>query len=322
VLKKEEWNSASLTVTSAAAGGIAGGGSSAGLGAGAAAGLDGERYNRQLHQYEINRAKMNAKKFKEWVKKEEGKDITEEEAEGRLMRQQLRFADSETAKEDQLREDKEAAAFLKENNIKVELKISDYFDPTINQDIRLLNIDSYAKGETQSGVGEYTPLNQNETRIYRNNRELLPSSDVVELYGYARIDQRPLGPLAEWFAKYFGRNPLDNRTNTELIHEQIFFKNKAYENEIKKNKAQRDDRGFFPQDESFSSLWGKPGVVRKDKDEYLGKYWKTEVYYDADRMKQAWNLNFVNPGDYHLIKWNCQDWMDKVRKTYDSIPSK
>ncbi len=316
---EQQWISAAI---GAAAGGITGGGSLSALGAGAATGLDGERYNRQLHQYEIDRAKQNAKKFKEWVKKEEGKDITEEEAEGRLIRQQLRYADSETAKEDQLREDKGAAAFLKENNIKVELRISDYFDSSINQDIRLLNLDSYAKGETQSGVGEYTPLNQKETRIYRDTRELLPSSAVVELYGYARIDQRALESIPTWYARYIGRSSLDNKMNTELIHEQIFFKNKAYESEIKTGDEKRDDMGFFPKDESFSSLWGKPGVVRKDKDEYLGKYWKTDVYYDSDRMKQAWNLNFVNPGNYHLIKWNCQDWMDKVRKTYDSVPSK
>ena len=86
------------------------GGNSSEVMTGAATALDGEKYNRQLHQREVDRAKQYAKDFTKWVKDNEGKDITEDE--GRLMRQMLRWADYETAKADEFRDDRTAAKFF------------------------------------------------------------------------------------------------------------------------------------------------------------------------------------------------------------------
>jgi DNA-binding transcriptional LysR family regulator len=77
----QQW---AAVVTGGAVGAAVGGGGAAQ--AGAAAGLDGERYNRQLHQDETKWIKANAKRFAQ----QQG--ITEQEAESRLAQQTFRHA--------------------------------------------------------------------------------------------------------------------------------------------------------------------------------------------------------------------------------------
>ena len=323
---QQQWISAAI---GAAAGSITGGGSLSALGAGAATGLDGERYNRQLHQYEIDHAKQNAKKFKEWVKKEEGKDITEEEAEGRLLLQQLRYADSETYYKDGSIEDKSAYKFLEENKLLVYLKPGDFFDAGINQDVKAANLDSYAKGEAQKGLGVEMPLDQNGLRIYADNLGWLPSSKAVELYEHARIDQRPTKntPLFLSVASL-----IFYPVNLSLTHEQSVFKGTPTDSLLKHNGPEKKtyNIGFFPanKDATLSELLsGTPGVWRDD-DKNLSKYesfMQGTFYYDYDRMEKAVDRVKEYFKTYSALPQNnCHAGMDELKKAYydQLIPKK
>lgn len=324
---EQQWISMAI---GAAAGGIAGGGSSAGLGAGAATSLDGERYNRQLHQYEIDRAKLKAKEFKEWVKEKEGKDITEEEAEGRLMRQQLRYADSETYYKDGSIEDKSASKFLEENKLWVYLKPGDFFDTSINQDVKEANLDSYAKGEAQKGVGKLTSIYQNELRFYHDNGQLLPSSEVVALYEYARVDRRPTKntPLVLALISL----PLYS-DNLSLTHPQAMFEGTPNDflEQSKTNGPEKMtyNTGFFPANPD-ATLWelisGTPGAWKSEySKEQLDAYkpMQGNIYYEYDRMEKAVkSVKQKSPFTYTLLYENCQKMMKEVLRTYDQLPLK
>ncbi|MEK6697470.1 MAG: hemagglutinin repeat-containing protein [Nitrospirota bacterium] len=171
---EQQWASVIIGATAAK---LTGGNSSEVM-TGAATALDGEKYNRQLHQHEIDRAKKYAKQFQKWVKDKEGLDITEDEAEGRLMRQMLRWADYETAKTDGFREDRQVTSFMGKNSVQVTAE--EYYNPYINMDVRLRNLDSYAHAQTQQSRG----LTPQEWREKNLPHEILGKTAVVAAGGY------------------------------------------------------------------------------------------------------------------------------------------
>jgi len=322
---QQQWISAAI---GAAAGGIAGGGSPAGLGAGAATGLDGERYNRQLHQYEIDRAKLKAKEFKEWVKKEEGKDITEEEAEGRLMRQQLRYADSETYYKDGSIEDRAAYDFLKKNELLVYLKPGDFFDAGINQDVKAANLDSYAKGEAQRSVGVETPLDQNGWLFYAGSMGLLPSSKAVKLYEYARVDRRPTKNTPVLLSIV---SLILSPVNLSLSHPQAMFEGTPTDFLLKDKSPIKPtfNTGFFPANPNATLLELISGTLGAWKSEYSKeqldayKSMQGNIYYDYDRLKESWEAaKQKNPATYTVQYENCQKSMKEVLRIYDQLTPK
>ena len=69
-------------------------GAVAGGGTGAATGLQGEKYNRQLHQKEIELIKKNAGAFAAYYKKKTGKALSQKEAEAMLAQAALHNVDS------------------------------------------------------------------------------------------------------------------------------------------------------------------------------------------------------------------------------------
>ncbi|MBN2655261.1 MAG: hypothetical protein JXR79_09165 [Nitrospirae bacterium] len=185
---------------------------------GASTAIEGEKNNRQLHQSEIDRAKKYARQFKEWVKQTEGIDITEEEAEGRLMRQMLRWADYQTAKSDDFRQDQAVTSFLGKNSIKV--TEAEYYNPNINMDIRQHNLESYAKGEAQSQSG-LTPQ-----QIKEKNRPYEVLGKTAIAAGTLYILAPSLVSIASEVAA-FVQSPLiyctTNPTNcTKAIEESIY----------------------------------------------------------------------------------------------------
>ncbi|WP_129210918.1 DUF637 domain-containing protein [Crenobacter cavernae] len=126
----QQW---AAVASGAVVGGLTSSGTTGALSGGAVA-LDGEKYNRQLHQREADKAKKYAKQFAAHVKEVDGVTISEEEAEGRLARQMLRWADYQTAKTDNFRADEAATRFLGKNS--VEVTNAEYYNPNINLDVK------------------------------------------------------------------------------------------------------------------------------------------------------------------------------------------
>jgi len=111
---------------------------------------------------------------------------------------------------------------------------------------------------------------------------------------------------------YFGKRPLgntpgmalskiDDKLNTEIAHEQLFFEDKEGEN-----------LGFLPKKNKNSPSVDTPSL--------LNKYIKTDPGYDDAIMRQA--VQNVPIKKYHLIGNNCQDWADDVRKEYKKLLKK
>ncbi len=119
------------------------------------------RYNRQLHQAEIDRARALIEQFKDFVRNDEG-EITDLEAEGRLIRTLSRLADSATDYEDGNRIDEKALSFLGANFINVSEQ--ERRDPGINQQVVDNNPELFNNAQNFSQTG----LTPNE-RIDRNN---------------------------------------------------------------------------------------------------------------------------------------------------------
>ncbi|MCW9679746.1 VWD domain-containing protein [Dolichospermum planctonicum UHCC 0167] len=138
-----------------------------------------------------------------------------------------------------------------------------------------------------------------DTNLYR-----YVSNDPViyaDPSGLARFVYRPLsGSLGGLYP--IGRNPLDNYTNTEIAHEQIFFDDGT-------------NIGFFDD-----------GRVRPDNQENLKNYDQNSKskYYDDDRLRKAIDNVKVKP--YSVIPLpdgkdtdNCQSWAERVRDEYERL---
>ena len=143
----------------------------------------------------------------------------------------------------------------------------------------------------------------------------------VDPDGRAHFGKRPM----KAFHDYWGigtSNPIDNLTNTELSHEQLFFD---------------DDKGG-------NSGFSWDGLFEKPKEAY-DKYHMENKQYDDDLMRNA--VKNVETGNYSVLgsklgkfiqkvarlfgkdfdvklvgngkKNNCQDWASRVRKEYSRL---
>ena len=93
-------------------------------------------------------------------------------------------------------------------------------------------------------------------------------------------------------------NPIDDQSNTEIAHEQLFF-----EDELGGNM------GYF-----------KNSKVLADAPNLIDQYRVTKTGYDDAAMRDA-VLN-VEPEKYKVLgnnKYNCQDWAEAVRFEYNRL---
>ena len=154
--------------------------------------------NRQLHptEYQIARdhARLVAKKL----------GISEEEAEGRIVRQLQRNVDGATAQEDGERRDEPIISIMGCGLLKCDAKTTDphYWDTTYNAEYIKPNQSSYDKGKAQSGAG-MTPQQIEE----RNNRAGAPiaKAGAVLLGGYVLL---PAAAAIGTELVAFARNPV------------------------------------------------------------------------------------------------------------------
>jgi filamentous hemagglutinin len=164
------------TITAAGLGASVGMASGNGL-AGAAAGVNVDANNRQLHSDDYKVARDNAK----LVAKKLG--ITEDEAEGRIVRQLQRNVDGATAQQDAGKRDEPIISILGCGLLKCDAKSTDpnYWNPAYNAEYIKPNQSSYDKGVAQSNAG-LTPQQIEE----RNNRAGAPiaKAGAVILGGY------------------------------------------------------------------------------------------------------------------------------------------
>jgi hypothetical protein len=111
----------------------------------------------------------------------------------------------------------------------------------------------------------------------------------VDPLGLFRFGKRGLGSLP--LLGFFSDNPIDDRMNTEIAHEQGFYEDDS-----------GDNIGFFKDG---------PG-----KDNQAGKkpYQMESKHYDDDLMRET--VDSVSPGEYRLLGNNCQDYADKLRTKY------
>lgn len=111
------------TLSATAAGSIVGGST------GGFVASQGDRFNRQLHPSEYSLAKRLRSLAAQFFSKRGGKVVTEEEAEGRIVRQMQRSVDYQIAQTDDFRVDELVIAFMGSYLPK---KDEHYYDPTYN----------------------------------------------------------------------------------------------------------------------------------------------------------------------------------------------
>jgi uncharacterized protein RhaS with RHS repeats len=132
----------------------------------------------------------------------------------------------------------------------------------------------------------------------------------LNLYGY--VSGNPLRYVDIYGLFQFGDVALGDSnimgphsdSNIGVYHEHGFYQD-----------GTGDNVGFFKTNGPF----GGDGRVGRDPG-YPGNKEKYVMYpevYDDDVMRKAQNI--VDPGEYDLIKNNCQDYADKLRNTYDRI---
>ena len=128
--------------------------------------------------------------------------------------------------------------------------------------------------------------------IYTRNNPL----KYVDPTGEAYFALRPLEGFP-WLG-VFSNNPIDDQSNTEIAHEQLFF-----EDELGGNM------GYF-----------KNSKVLADAPNLIDQYRVTKTGYDDAAMRDA-VLN-VEPEKYKVLgnnKYNCQDWAEAVRFEYNRL---
>ncbi len=124
-------------------------GAAAGGAAGAASGLSVDANNRQLHQSEYDQARALRKVIAQKLM------ITEQEAEGRILRQMQRSVDYQTALADGFRVDEQivglvGCAILQ---CKYRERNADYFKPEVNANFTPLNLEAYRAAVAQRDKG-------------------------------------------------------------------------------------------------------------------------------------------------------------------------
>ena len=110
--------------------------------------------------------------------------------------------------------------------------------------------------------------------------------------GLAYFAARPLEGLP-WLGP-LSNNPLDNRTNTAIAHEQLFFEDGKLPGNV----------GFFGDS------------TRKSENSPSG-YRRLPGQYNDCVMRMA--AQAASTGKYNLATNNCQSWADRAREQYDNL---
>jgi uncharacterized membrane protein HdeD (DUF308 family) len=123
---------------------------------------------------------------------------------------------------------------------------------------------------------------------------------------YCRFGKRNLDRMS-WLAPLVN-NPLGDRLNLELRHEQVFF--------IKGDRV-LDDVGYSEQGHRFTEAqFGKP--IRSLEDLKRNGYWLVGQEYDPAIIREA--LAEQKDGYYYSIFSNqCQDWADRLRRSAERL---
>jgi len=126
--------------------------------------------------------------------------------------------------------------------------------------------------------------------------------------GLAYIAERPLG-FTNWAGVWVGRvaNPLGQWTNTDLVHQQIFF-----EDADGGNTGKTTDGNMF---------WSDSIEHIETLDSEIAKYEKILTGLDDGLMREA-VTNVGKRGKYCLIGGNCQSYIDKVLDEYNRLEKK
>jgi len=151
----------------------------------------------------------------------------------------------------------------------------------------------------------YDPM---EGRFIQKDPIGFEGGDVV-LYGY--VQNNPVKRKDAYGLAYFAKRPLDgwpwlgtntddNRLNTELVHEQLFFEDGEPLSNI----------GYFKGPEGEFHV----GLLKSDSPKNLATYKTREGGYDDCVMRKAYKK--VTPLPYFELGFNCQAWADAVRKEY------
>ena len=148
---------------------------------------------RRLDTHEIDLAKKYASQYQGWVKRTTGEEITMGEAEGRLVRQMLRWADHETAEADGFREDQSVLSFIGRQSIVV--TEAEYYDPSINRDLEGVDPAIYINAEYQRLIGA-TP------------DELAADRQFNATIGSVAVGVSPVGIAQDWATLISGADPL------------------------------------------------------------------------------------------------------------------
>jgi hypothetical protein len=153
-------------------------GNAVGGGAGATAALNVDANNRQLHQTEFDLAKKYRKQAATWLSKQEGRTVTPEEAEARIVRQMERGVDYATAKTDGFRTDQAIVSFM---GSELPKKDQYYYDTSYNSQYIAPNASAYNAALAQSNEG-LTPQQITD----RNNKAGAPvaKAAAIALGGY------------------------------------------------------------------------------------------------------------------------------------------
>ena len=151
-------------LTAAGLGAVASGGSAAG------AALNSDLNNRQLHQDQYDYAKKNAKQVAAELSRREGREVSADEAEGRMVAEMLRNSDQTTNQAAGGVHDYVLRGIVGCLNLACNLASTNsvaYMDSTINQQYIPPNSNSYAKGLSFNDYGQ--TYNQLVTGNVKNN---------------------------------------------------------------------------------------------------------------------------------------------------------
>ena len=146
----------------------------------------------------------------------------------------------------------------------------------------------------------------NETAIPAAPRGAVPASGADPPDTVCRFGKRTLDKMS-WLAPLVN-NPIGDRLNLELRHEQLFFVS---------GTRVVDDIGYGDDGKRFSEAdFGKP--IRSLDDMTKGGYWFVGRTYPAAVMREA--LRRQQDGYYYNFLSNqCQDWADRLKRQAERV---